>query len=83
MNGLLKVPDYMEPYLQQLIAIETERATFLSRPSVMLGVVPKLDGNRWCALLGSNLMDGIAGLGDSPNEAMWAFDKAWYEKEKP
>ena len=80
---MLNIPSYLEPSIQQLISIETERAIFQGRPSVMLRVVPKKDGDKWCALLGENLMEGVAGFGDSPNEAMWAFDKAWYETGHP
>lgn len=39
-----------------------------------------IDGDKWCALYGDNLQDGVAGFGDSPNEAMIDFDKAWYKK---
>ena len=39
-----------------------------------------MDGNKWCALYGEDLQSGIAGFGDSPAEAMWDFDKAWYAK---
>jgi len=43
---------------------------------------PKLsrDGNQWCALFGDDLQSGVAGFGDSPAEAMWAFDKEWHKK---
>lgn len=54
-----------------------ERATFLARPSVMLGVVPTLDGDHWCALYGPNLMEGVAGFGPTPDAAMAAFDAEW------
>lgn len=36
-----------------------------------------IDGNQWCALYGDNIQDGVAGFGDSPDEAMAEFDKAW------
>ena len=42
-----------------------------------------IDGNQWCALYGDNLQDGVAGFGDSPQEAMWDFDKAWCRKLTP
>lgn len=29
-----------------------------------------LDGNQWCALLGENIQEGIAGFGLSPKEAL-------------
>ena len=43
---------------------------------------PKLfrDGNQWCALLGENLQEGVAGFGPSPAKAAWAFDAAWFEE---
>ena len=50
------------------------------RPSVVFK--PKLffDGGWWCALLGENLQVGVSGFGDSPADAMYAFDKAWTTK---
>ena len=39
-----------------------------------------LDGNKWCALYGENLMEGIAGFGDSPILAVYDFNKAWHRK---
>ena len=38
------------------------------------------DGNRWCVLYGDNLQDGIAGFGDSPRLAVYAFSTAWDAK---
>jgi hypothetical protein len=40
---------------------------------------PKLirDGDKWCALLGDNVQEGVAGFGTSPREAMYDFDKEW------
>lgn len=28
------------------------------------------DGNKWCALLGTDLQEGVAGFGDTPKEAL-------------
>ena len=36
------------------------------------------DGNMWCALFGENLAEGVAGFGETPAKAMWAFDTAWH-----
>lgn len=49
-----------------------------TRPSVLMR--PRLfrDGNQWCAVYGENLMDGIAGFGDTPQAAMRAFDSEWF-----
>lgn len=55
----------------------------LLRPFRLMNTRISLDGNKWCVLYGDNLQDGVAGFGDSPDEASRAFDKAWYEKAKP
>lgn len=47
------------------------------RPSAIYRPALSIDGNQWCALYGANLQDGVAGFGDSPAQAMWAFDAAW------
>lgn len=39
-----------------------------------------IDGNKWCALYGDNLQDGVAGFGDSPAEAEQEFNAAWGKK---
>lgn len=59
---------------------EATRANRLATPSMML--LPKLfiDGDKWCALFGENLQNGVAGFGDSPDEAYADFDKSWTEK---
>lgn len=57
-----------------------EAAVFSARPSVMLRVTVKRDGNMWCALYGPNLQEGICGFGKSPEEACADFDRAWKER---
>ena len=42
----------------------------LLRPRVFI------DGNRWCVLYGDNVMDGVAGFGESPIHAVYDFNKA-------
>lgn len=39
-----------------------------------------IEGDQWCALLGENVQDGVAGFGTSPDEAMAAFDTEWATK---
>jgi hypothetical protein len=36
-------------------------------------IVISQDGNKWCALQGSNMMEGLVGFGDSINEALRAL----------
>lgn len=54
----------------------------LLRPFRMMKTAISKDGNQWCVLYGDNVQDGVAGFGDSPDEASRDFDKAWYEKIK-
>lgn len=48
--------------------------------AVVLGLVPFRDGDQWCVLHGKDLQLGIAGFGDTPEAAMWAFDRAFQSK---
>ncbi len=58
----------------QAAAAEYERPSVLFRPTL------SIDGDKWCALFGENLQDGVAGFGDSPAEAMYDFDREWFKK---
>jgi len=50
---------------------QQQRPFMLLRPRMMP------DGNRWCALYGDNLQEGVSGFGDTPNEASVQFDAEW------
>ena len=67
---------------EDYICSENERrhAEWMNTPSMMLKPRLFIDGNKWCALFGENIQDGVAGFGDSPNDAYLAFDKAWFEE---
>ena len=58
-------------------AIDGEAMKAKLRPSYLYKPTLNRDGNRWCALYGENLQEGIAGFGDTPGEAMLSFDRAW------
>lgn len=58
----------------QSAVADYQRYSILLRPKLML------DGDKWCALYGDNLQDGIAGFGSTPDEAMRDFDKSFYRK---
>lgn len=51
----------------------------MTRPHALLKPRICIDGNQWCALYGENLMDGVAGFGDSPELACADFDRNWKE----
>lgn len=48
------------------------------RPCVLFKPVLSRDGNQYCVLFGEDLMQGVAGFGDSAALAMIDFDKNWY-----
>ena len=58
------------PYIEEL------RNQWCS-PSVIYRPTLSIDGNKWCALYGENLQDGVCGFGDTPAQAMDEFDQAW------
>lgn len=71
---------HMKAILQQefcIAAAEMARPSAIYRPSV----AP--DGNKWCALYGEDLMQGVSGFGDTPAEAMADFDQNWWKQKTP
>lgn len=58
-------------------------AAEMRRPSVLFRPTLSADGSMWCALLGDDLMSGIAGFGETPALAMEAFDKAFLTERTP
>lgn len=53
------------------------------RPSVLFRPTLSADGDQWCALLGDDLQSGVAGFGNTPGAAMWAFDRAFLTEKTP
>lgn len=58
-------------------------ASQAARPSVLYRPTLSADGSHWCALLGDNLQEGVAGFGETPAEAMAAFDAAFLAERTP
>lgn len=52
-------------------------AALHAAPSAIYRPAISKDGDKWCALYGDNLQDGVAGFGDTPAAAMYDFDKNW------
>lgn len=48
-----------------------------ARPCAIFKPCLFVDGDQWCALYGANLQEGVAGFGDSPEQAMISFDAVW------
>jgi hypothetical protein len=52
-------------------------ASNYERPSVLFRPKLSVDGDQWCAMYGDDLQSGVGGFGDSPEKAMYDFDRAW------
>lgn len=52
-------------------AEEQQRPFHLLRPRIFP------EGNMWCALYGENLQAGVAGFGETPEDAAADFDRNW------
>lgn len=73
--------DYITAGIRQEAAVEElQRARALNKPSAIYRPGLFQDGNAWCALLGRDIAVGVVGWGDTPAEAMAAFDVAWVTK---
>lgn len=55
----------------------------MTAPHVLYKPTLMADGTKWCALFGEDLQVGVAGFGDTPADAMAAFDKAWMSQRTP
>jgi hypothetical protein len=65
--------------VQEFMGVAAE----MRRPSVLYRPALSADGDSWCALLGDNLQEGLAGFGDTPDAAMRAFDAAFFSQLTP
>lgn len=77
--------DYQLIELQREIA-ETQLITAQETSSINIvshfGLVPVIDGDQWCYLLGEDLQSGVCGFGDSPFNAAADFSKSFYRSIK-
>jgi|KBSMisStandDraft_5_1062788.scaffolds.fasta_scaffold2433374_2 hypothetical protein len=64
-------------YRMQAAELEYQRAAELARPFYLLNPKIGIDGNMYCFLHGSNLMEGVAGFGETAELAAIDFDKNW------
>jgi hypothetical protein len=49
----------------------------IADPAATIQLVLQKDGNAWCVLYGPDLQVGIAGFGDTPNDAVADFNARW------
>lgn len=68
---------YVQDMKQRIVNLIFDKAEQDLRPSMRLKPRIFQDGDQWCALLGDNLQEGVAGFGYSPEKAYLAFDKEW------
>ena len=69
---------------QMMIRDQFMQATYeMQRPSVLWRPTVAPDGDKWSALYGPNLAEGVCGFGDTPALAMEDFDKNWTTQKSP
>lgn len=71
-------PNYNNHITEAEINIYNYSCT-INRPSYLYKPKLFIDGDKWCALYGENLQDGIAGFGGSPELAYQDFDIQWHK----
>src|SRR5208283_992183 len=71
------IGEHAEELYRQAALVALVREQDISKPSMTIRPRLFLDGDRWCALFGENIQDGVAGFGSSPARAYADFDRNW------
>lgn len=79
----MEVPGFLQARVAEIIGIESDRAERERLWATVLRARIFPDGNMWCCLYGENVQEGIAGFGNTPEQAMWEFEKAMSQPLKP
>lgn len=72
----MDVPGYLHAHIHENIMMEKVGIERQRAWAVVLGLVPKKDGNQWCIVWGNNIQEGVCGFGETPEAAIWDFEKA-------
>jgi len=80
MNAICHAADMVNNRIQQTI-------NYYEEPSAIYKPKVFPDGDKWCALYGDNIQEGVCGFGDTPAAAIIDFNNCWngwgkYKKEK-
>ena len=70
---------HIQAILQEAASLEDMAAHLKTLPCYLYRPRLSIDGNQWCALYGENLQDGVAGFGDTPEDAYADFNKNWVQ----
>ena len=74
---ILEIPEADKEVIESIIGFELElKEEEMLRPSVLYQKSLKIsvDGDKYCVLMGENLVDGVVGFGDSLLKALHDFD---------
>jgi hypothetical protein len=77
----MQVPEWLHPQVAEILAIENEAVELRRSPHVYMRPRVFLDGDKWCALYGKDLQEGVVGFGDTPEKACADFDYSWQTGE--
>lgn len=70
-------------YFDMAMRAAQESAWQYGTPSAVYRPKVFPDGAQWCALYGDNLVEGVAGFGNTPAAAMADFDVKWHSQKLP
>jgi hypothetical protein len=79
MTGLLDVSN--DAYLARMAVVEAMAFIAAAHVRMRPSIFP--DGDQWCCLYGEDLQVGVAGFGNTPEQACAAFDLAWSTERPP
>lgn len=72
---------YIADMMSRVASIDYDAALRRESWAVIYRLIPYKDGDKWCVLLGANLQEGIAGFGETPEEAIIDFEKAMQRRQ--
>lgn len=72
MNAIAHAANMSQASIQQAVC-EWGNPSAIYRPKLMR------EGNKWMALYGDNIQEGVCGFGDNPAAAMTDFNREWYK----
>lgn len=75
-------PDHLQSVAGEVLGLESIAAQRQSLWATVFKLVPYLDGNSWCVLLGDDIQVGICGFGDTPATAIFAFEDAMHKAQE-
>lgn len=76
----LELPGFLHARASEIVSIDCDAADRRRQWATVLGLMPYRDGDRWCVSTGGDRETAVCGFGDTPELAIWEFEKAMSAK---